>query len=233
MNTAAQLFFAPLALVTLTVAVFAVGEWLYHRLGKITFLQPVLIAIFLLVFLLKMTGLSYDRYWAGTTALHFLLGPAIVALAVPLYENLRKARSVIVPVMGVLLLGGAWVTGSALLLGLLFHLDRLMLMALTTKSVTVPIALGIAEKIGGVAPLTIVGVFTTGMTGIMITPTLLRWARVTDPVVQGFTLGLTSHAFGVVTAVEFGSEAVAFASLGMVLMGCASAILVPVIFRLL
>ncbi len=233
MNQVTQLFFDPLALVTLTVAAFAIGAWFYHRLGKVPVLQPVLIAIFILVLLLKVSGLSYDRYWTGTTALHFLLGPAIVALAVPLYENLRKASSVIVPVMGMLFLAGAWVTGSALLLGLLFHLDRLMLISLTTKSVTVPIALGIAEKIGGAAPLTIIGVFTTGMTGIMITPTLLRWARVKDPVVQGFTLGLTSHAFGVITAVEFGTEAVAFASLGMVLMGCASAVLVPAIFRLI
>jgi putative effector of murein hydrolase len=233
MSKAAHLFFDPLALVTLTVAVFAIGGWLYHRLGRITFLQPVLIAILLVVLLLKSTGLSYDRYWAGTTALHFLLGPAIVALAVPLYENLRKARSVIFPVLGTLLLGGVWVTGSALLLGLLFHLDRLMLISLTTKSVTVPIGLAIAEKIGGVVPLTIISVFTTGITGIICTPSLLRWARISDPVVSGFTLGLTSHAFGVVRALEFGSEAVAFASLGMVLMGCASAIVVPAIFRLL
>ena len=180
----------------------------------------------------KIANVPYERYWAGTTALHFLLGPAIVALAVPLYENLRKARAVILPVLGALLAGGLWVTGSALLLGWLFHLDRLMLISLTTKSVTVPIGLAVAEKIGGTIPLTVISVFTTGVTGIMITPSLLKWTGVRDPVVSGFTLGLTSHAFGVVRAMDFGSEAVAFASLGMVLMGCASAVLVPAIFRM-
>lgn len=222
----------PLVLVAFTIAAFAVGGWLYHRLGRITFLQPVLLAILLVVVALEITGVPYERYWAGTTALHFLLGPAIVALAVPLYENLRKARSVIVPVLGALLAGGVWVTGSALVLGLLFHLDRLMLISLTTKSVTVPIGLAVAEKIGGTVPLTIISVFTTGITGIIVTPALLRWAGVRDPVVSGFTLGLTSHAFGVVRAMDFGSEAVAFASLGMVLMGCTSAIVVPAVFRL-
>ncbi|HYX54386.1 MAG TPA: LrgB family protein [Candidatus Limnocylindrales bacterium] len=226
-------FVDSLVLVTLTIALYAVGVWLYQRLGRIGALQPVLIAIFFVVLGLKLTGFSYDRYWAGTKALHFLLGPAIVALAVPLYENLQKERRVMWPVLGTLLAGGVWVTGSALLLGVIFRLDHLMLISLTTKSVTVPIALAIAEKIGGVAPLTVISVFTTGITGIICTPAFLRWARVTDPAVSGFTLGLTSHAFGVVRALELGSEAVAFASLGMVLMGCASAVIVPAIFRLL
>ncbi len=229
----AHRYLDPLALVTLTIAIYAVGVWLYHRLGRISALQPVLITIFFVVLGLKFTGFSYDGYWAGTRALHFLLGPAIVALAVPLYENLQKARRVLWPVLGTLVAGGVWVTGSALLLGLLFRLDHLMLISLTTKSVTVPIALAIAEKIGGVAPLTVVSVFTTGITGIVCTPAFLRRLRVTDPAVSGFTLGLTSHAFGVVRALELGSEAVAFASLGMVLMGCASAVIVPAIFRLL
>jgi putative effector of murein hydrolase len=229
----AHKFLDPVLLVSATITAYACGVWLYHRLGRISFLQPVLITILLVVLALKFTAFPYDRYWAGTTALHFLLGPAIVALAVPLYENLQKAHRVIWPVLGTLLAGGAWVTGSALLLGLLFRLDRLMLISLTTKSVTVPIALAIAEKIGGVVPLTIISVFTTGITGIICTPAFLRWARVTDPAVSGFTLGLTSHAFGVVRALELGSEAVAFASLGMVLMGCASALLVPMLFRLL
>jgi putative effector of murein hydrolase len=232
MTSHPSLLVDPLALVACSIAAYAAGVWLYHRLGKIIFLQPILLAIFLLVVALEITGLPYERYWAGTTTLHFLLGPAIVALAVPLYENLRKARAVIVPVMGSLLAGGLWVTGSALLLGWLFHLDRLMLLSLTTKSVTVPIGLAVAEKIGGTIPLTVISVFTTGVTGIMITPSLLKWAGVCDPVVSGFTLGLTSHAFGVVRAMDFGSEAVAFASLGMVLMGCTSAVLVPAIFRL-
>ncbi len=228
-----MLFDHPLGLVTLTIALYLAGEWLYERSGRNPFLQPVLLPILMLVLLLKITGFPYERYFERTTPLHFLLGPAIVALSVPLYENLRQAKSALVPVFLSVLVGGLVVTGSALALGLLFHLERLMEISLTTKSVTVPIALAVAEKIGGVATLTIVSVFTTGLTGITLTPLLLKLARIDDNRVSGFTLGLTSHAFGVARSLEYGLEAVAFATLGMTLMGCASAILVPVVFRLL
>lgn len=228
-----MIFDNSLALIALTVAAFAGGGWLYQHSGKVAVLQPVLIAILLMAGFLIAIRFPYDRYLERTMPLHFLLGPAIVALAVPLYENLRKARSLLVPVLGTFLLAGIWVTGSALMLGVLFKLDRLMELSLTTKSVTVPIGLAVAEKIGGVVPLTILSVFTTGVLGVVITPSLLRLAGIRDPMVSGFTLGLTSHAFGIARSVEMGNEAVAFATLAMVLMGCTSAIVVPVVFRLL
>lgn len=222
-----------LGLVALTVAGYVAGEWIYLRTGRIPALQPVLVPIALMAAFIRFNGIAYERYFELTTPLHFLLGTAIVALAVPLYENLQRARSALFPVFGTLVAGGVLVTGSALALGALFRLDRLMEISLTTKSVTVPIALAIAQKIGGTIPLTVVSVFTTGVAGIIATPTLLRIAGIRDPRVSGFTLGLTSHAFGIVRSLEFGSEAVAFATLGMTLMGCASAVVVPVIFRLL
>lgn len=220
-----------LGLIALTVGGYAAGEWIYERSGRLPVLQPVLLPIVLLAVWLRLNGIAYERYFELTTPLHFLLGTAIVALAVPLYENLQRARSALLPVFGTLIAGGILVTGSALALGALFRLDSLMEISLTTKSVTVPIALAIAQKIGGTIPLTVIGVFTTGLTGIIATPALLRLAGVRDPRVCGFTLGLTSHAFGIVRALEFGSEAVAFATLGMTLMGCASAVVVPIVFH--
>ncbi|MBZ5520806.1 MAG: LrgB family protein [Acidobacteriia bacterium] len=220
-----------LGLIALTIGGYAAGEWIYERTGRIPVLQPVLLPIVLMAAWIKINGIPFERYFELTTPLHFLLGTAIVALAVPLYENLQRARSALLPVFGTLIAGGVLVTGSALALGALFRLDRLMEISLTTKSVTVPIGLAIAQKIGGTIPLTVISVFTTGTIGIVATPTLLRLAGVRDPRVCGFTLGLTSHAFGIVRSLEFGSEAVAFATLGMTLMGCGSAIVVPVIFR--
>lgn len=222
-----------LGLITLTIGGYAAGEWLYERSGRFPLLQPVLVPIFLMGAWIKLRGIPFERYFELTTPVHFLLGTAIVALAVPLYENLQRARSAIVPVLFTLAVGGVLVTGSALALGALFRLDRLMEISLTTKSVTVPIGLAIAAKIGGTIPLTVISVFTTGISGIIMTPALLRWAGVTDERVCGFTLGLTSHALGVVRSLEYGSEAAAFATLGMTLMGCASAVVVPVVFRLL
>jgi len=222
-----------LGLIAITVVVFAAGSYLYQRSGKFPVLQPVLIAILAIVIMLLLTGLPYDQYYEGTSALHSLLGPTIVALAVPLFDNLRKARTVLLPLLGSVLLGGLAVTGSALLLGQIFGLDFLMELSLATKSVTAPIALSVAEKIGGSVPLTILSVFTTGILGVIVTPSILRWVNIKDPVVTGFTLGITSHAFGIARSVELGSEAVAFATLGMALMGCGSALLVPTLFRLI
>jgi len=220
-------------MIALTVAGYVAGEWIYLRTGRIPALQPVLVPIAIMAVFIKLQGISYERYFELTTPLHFLLGTAIVALAVPLYENLQRARNALLPVFATVIAGGLLVTGSALALGALFRLDRLMEISLTTKSVTVPIALAIAQKIGGTVPLTVVSVFATGVAGIIATPALLRAAGVRDPRVSGFTLGLTSHAFGIVRSLELGSEAVAFATLGMTLMGCGSAVVVPVIFRLL
>jgi putative effector of murein hydrolase len=222
-----------LALIGITVAVFVGAGWLYQRSGKLAFLQPVLIAIVALSVLVFVTRFSYDTYFEATRPLHIFLGPAIVALAVPLYENLRKARTMLIPVFGTVLVGGALVILSALVLGLVFGLPYLLEISLATKSVTAPIALAVAEKIGGIVPLTILSVFTTGLLGTVITPPLLSLLGVQDPMLKGFTLGLTSHAFGVARSAEFGTEAVAFATLAMALMGCATAILVPIAFRLL
>jgi putative effector of murein hydrolase len=225
------LFNTSLGLIGITLCGYAAGEWIYARTGKLPVLQPVLIATALMIGWVKLNRIPYERYFELNTPLHFLLGTAIVALAVPLYENLQKARSALFTVFSTLISGGLLVTGSALALGMLFRLDRLMEISLTTKSVTVAIGLAIAQKIGGTVPLTIVSVFATGVIGITATPALLRAAGVRDPRVAGFTLGLTSHAFGIVRSLEFGSESVAFATLGMTLMGCASAVIVPVVFR--
>ncbi|WP_349370292.1 LrgB family protein [Salinarimonas sp.] len=222
----------PLFLVGTTLGAFQLGQLLYERSGKLPVLQPVLVAIACMVVFLLISDVPYETYHEGTRMLHLLLGPAIVALAVPLAENLRKARSALGPVLVTLALGGAGVTLSALLIGRLAGLDGAMLLSLATKTVSAPIALGVAEAIGGDASLTILSVFTTGIFGVIATPTILRLLRVEDEAVRGFTLGLTSHAFGIARSLEISSQAAAFATLGMGLMGCATAIAVPVLYAL-
>lgn len=222
-----------LMFLAITVAAYAAGTRIYRRSGNLALFHPVLIAIVAVIILLLVTGVPYERYFDRTVPLHSLLGPAIVALAVPLYENLRKAREALLVVFATLFTAGAFVVATAMVLGLIFRLDPAMELSLTTKSVTAPIALAVAGKIGGYVPLTILSVFCSGISGALLAPTILRWTGVRKPMVTGFTLGLTSHAFGIVRSMEFGSEAVAFATLGMALMGCTTAVLLPLIFRLL
>lgn len=222
-----SLLASPLFLVGATLGAFQIGQIVYERTGRLAVLQPVLIAIACMAALLLASGLPYEVYREGTAMLHLMLGPAIVALAVPLRENLRKARALLAPMLATLVLGGVAVTGSALALGALVGLEGTALLSLTTKSVSAPIALGVAEAIGGDVSLTILAVFTTGIAGVIVTPALLRLLRVEDEAVRGFTLGLTSHAFGIARALEIGPRAGAFATLGMGMMGCATAIGVP------
>jgi len=222
----------PIALVGMTIGAFHLGQTLYERSGRLPVLQPVLIAIASMVAFLAASGISYDTYYQATGMLHLLLGPAIVALAVPLHENLVKARSSLGPVFAALLLGGGGVILSALVIGRLAGLDAQMELSLLTKSVSAPIALGVAEKLGGDPSLTILSVFTTGIFGVVVTPTILRLIGIEDESVRGFTLGLTSHAFGIARSLEISSQAAAFATLGMGLMGCATALAVPTLMKL-
>ncbi len=226
-------FSTALSLILVTVVAFAVGNLMYEKSGKFPLLQPVLIATSIVAVFLKITDLPYDMYFQATKPLHDLLGPTIVALAVPLYANLAKARFLLFPIFATIIVGGCVVTLSAIFLGWCFGLGEPMNLALATKSVTAPIAVLIAEKIGTGGPLIIFTVFLTGIFGVIVIPNLLRVLGITDRAVIGLTLGLTSHTFGIARSADFGSESMAFATLGMSLMGCACAVLIPVLFRLL
>ncbi|MFN3688373.1 LrgB family protein [Salinarimonas sp.] len=228
--SAAPLLAHPLVLVGTTVGAFQLGTLLYERSGRLAILQPVLIAILAMVAFLAVTGMPYATYLEGTTMLHLLIAPAIVALAVPLHDNLRKARAALPALLATLAIGGTGIVLSALAIGFAFGLDHAMLVSLATKSVSAPIALGVAERIGGDPALTVLSVFVTGILGVIVTPALLRLLRVEDEAIRGFTLGVAAHAFGIARALEIGPKAAAFATLGMGLMGCAIAFLVPLAF---
>lgn len=231
--SAASLLAHPLVLVGTTIGAFQLGTLLYERSGRLAILQPVLIAILAMIAFLVVTGTTYAAYLEGTAMLHLLIAPAIVALAVPLHDDLRKARAALPSLFATLAIGGAAVVLSALAIGLAFGLDQAMLVSLTTKSVSAPIALGVAERIGGDPGLTVLSVFVTGILGVIVAPVLLRLLRVEDEAVYGFTLGVCAHAFGIARALEISPQAAAFATLGMGLMGCAVAFLVPLAFVLL
>lgn len=196
-------------------------------------LQPVLFSMSVLVAVLLLTGLDYAEYSASVTPLTLLLGPTTVALAVPLYLNLRRIRQLFMPILVTLLVAGVFATVSGVLLGWLLGAERLVLMTLAPKSVTSPIAMLVADEIGGVAALAAVFVMITGVLGAMFGPALLDLARVRHPAARGMAMGMTAHAVGTSRALQEGEECGAFSALAMSLMGVATAVLLPLLIALI
>ena len=191
------------------------------------FLQPVLVSMLLVIGVLISCGLSYAEYRKSTEIMGILLGPATVALAVPLYLNLRRIRQLFWPIFTTLVIGGVLATGLCVLLGWWFGAEHMMLMTMAPKSVTSPIAMLVAEQIGGVAALAAVFVLITGVIGAMIGPAYLSRLGVHSPEARGMALGMTAHAVGTSVALQESEECGAFAALAMSLMGVATAVFLP------
>jgi len=222
---------SPLLHLTLTLAAYVAGDWLYEKSGRLPLCNPVLLAVAMLVALLTATGTDYQTYFEGAQFVHFMLGPATVALAVPLYRQFDKVRESAAAIV-VSLVGGS-LAAIAAAVGVAWALDAggQTLVSLAPKSVTAPVAMGIAEKLGGLPSLTAVLVITTGVLGATIAATVFRVARITDARARGFALGITSHGIGTARALQMSEVAGAFSALAMGLNALATALLLPLLYR--
>jgi predicted murein hydrolase (TIGR00659 family) len=218
----------PLFGVGITLAVYQLALAAYER-TRWVFLQPVLVSMAVLIGILLVAGLTYEEYRESTFLLSVLLGPTTVALAVPLFLNLRRIRQLFWPTLITLLVAGTFATVLGVALAWAFGAERMMLMTMAPKSVTSPIAMLVAEQIGGVAALAAVFVLITGVLGAMCGPELLRRIGVHHPAAQGLALGITAHAVGTARALQEGEESGAFAALAMSLMGMLTAVALPLV----
>jgi len=223
---------SPLLGLTITLLAYQGAYWLYRRTNFNPLLNPVLLAIIMLVAALKLTNTPYQTYFDGAQFVHFLLGPATVALAVPLYAQSDKLRALLLPLGGALLAGSLTAIISVLGIGWLLGAGETTLLSLAPKSVTAPIAMGISEKIGGIPSLTAVLVIMTGVSGAMMAKYVLDALRVRDHGVRGFAVGVAAHGIGTARAFQLSEEAGAFAGLGMGLNGLLTAILMPLMLAL-
>ncbi|PTQ67471.1 LrgB family protein [Pseudomonas sp. GV071] len=196
------------------------------------FLQPVLVSMLAVIGVLLACGLSYDEYKVSAQALTIFLGPATVALAVPLFLNLKRIRQLFWPTLLTLLIGGVVATGMGVLLAWWFGADHMMLMSMAPKSVTSPIAMLVADQIGGIGALAAVFVLITGVIGAILGPELMRRVGVRHPAAQGLAMGMTAHAVGTSRALQEGEECGAFAALAMSLMGVGTAVALPLVVAL-
>jgi predicted murein hydrolase (TIGR00659 family) len=221
----------PLLGLTLTLVAYQGAYWLYQRSGMNPAANPVAIAVAIIVALLTLTGTPYATYFDGAQFVHFLLGPATVALAVPLYAQLPRLKRMLGPALLALAIGSVTAIVSAIAVGWALGASRPTLMSLAPKSVTTPIAMGIAEKIGGLPSLTAVLVVTTGILGAIGAQWLFRLLRIKDEAVQGFAIGVAAHGIGTARAFQISETMGAFAALAMGLNGLATALLLPIMIR--
>ena len=223
---------SPLLGLTVTLLAYQAAYWLYEKAKLNPLANPVALAVAMLVALLWFTDTPYPTYFEGAQFVHFLLGPATVALAVPLYANLETLKRNLLPLGGALLAGSATAVVSAVGIGWLLGASRETLLSLAPKSVTTPIAMGIAEKLGGLPSLTAVLVVTTGILGAVLARGTLNLLRVKDHAVRGFAVGIAAHGIGTARAFQVSETMGAFAGLGMGLNGMATAFLFPVLVTL-
>lgn len=222
----------PLLWLAATVGAYACGDMVFRATRRNPLANPVLIAVCILAVVLKVTGTPYATYFEGAQFVHFLLGPATVALALPLFDNLSHLRRVLVPVLASLVVGSVVATFSALLIASWMGVDDLLLVSLAPKSATAPVAIGISQELGGSPTLTAVLVILTGITGAVLATPLLNMLGVKDWRARGFAVGLVSHGIGTARALQVHPTAGAFAGLGMATNAVATAILAPLILGL-
>lgn len=220
---------SPLLGLTVTLLAYQGAWWLSKRAHFHPFANPVLLAVAALVLLLKLTGTPYPTYFDGAQFVHFLLGPATVALAIPLYAQLPRLRAMAFPLLAALLAGSLTATVSAVAIGRLFGASEASLLSLAPKSVTTPVAMGIAERIGGLPSLTAVLVITTGILGAVSARFIYRALGIADHAVRGFAVGVASHGIGTARAFQVSEQAGAFSGLAMGLNALLTALLVPLL----
>jgi predicted murein hydrolase (TIGR00659 family) len=223
---------SPLLGLTVTLAAYQGAYWIYAKANMNPLANPVAISVAALVALLWFTGTPYPVYFEGAQFVHFLLGPATVALAVPLYANLATLKKNLLPLGGALLAGSLTAAVSAVGIGWALGASRETLLSLAPKSVTTPIAMGIAEKIGGLPSLTAVLVVCTGVLGAVLARGTLNLLRIEDHAVRGFAVGVAAHGIGTARAFQVSETMGAFAGLAMGLNGLATAFLFPALLRL-
>lgn len=223
----------PLFWLTLTLIAYGAGHWCFERSGANPIVNPVAIAAGLLIALLLGTGTPYETYFDGAQFVHFMLGPATVALAIPLYRHLPRVKAALIPMLAALFAGAATAVGTAVGVAAAMGVSRETLLSLAPKSVTTPIAMGISESIGGLPSLTASMVIATGVIGAIFVTPLLNLMRLSDWRARGFAVGVAAHGIGTARAFQVNQIAGVFAAIAMGMNGVVTALLAPLVTLLL
>ncbi len=223
----------PLFGLTATLAVYTTAQAGYERFGRAAWANPVLWSVVGIGVVLVVTRTPYPSYFAGAQFVHVLLGPAVVALGWPLWQRRDELKRRAGALLLAALAGGVAAGGSAVAIGWALGLPPEVLRSLAPKSVTAPVAMGIAERIGGVPALAAVFAVLTGMVGALSAPYLFNAMRIKDWPVRGFALGTTSHGIGAARALQVHADAGAYAGIALGLQVLLASLLLPLVLRLI
>jgi predicted murein hydrolase (TIGR00659 family) len=219
----------PLTWLIATLAAFKLGIIIYEKFNKHTLLQPIIIAYVIILSLIVFTNTSFEEYFKSVEIIHFFLGPATVALALPLYKNLKYVKSLFIPIVLTLFIAGVFSIVIAISLLYIFGAELPTILSMTTKSITAPIAIITSEQIGAIPSLAVGFVLITGIIGALFGTIVFKIFKVKNDTSKGFALGLVSHGIGTARAIEISEKAGAFSALAMGLSGIFTAIFLPMI----
>ena len=222
----------PLFGLTATLLAYLLAQAVYHSVGQAPWANPVLWTVLLLALVLTFSGTAYPTYFSGAQFIHFLLGPAVVALAWPLWQRRNELRQRARPLLVAALAGGIAASGSAVLIGWSLGLPQDLLRSLAPKSVTAPVAMGIAEQLGGIPALAAVFAVLTGLIGAISAKYLFDLCGVAAAPVRGFALGTASHGIGAARAMQVNADMGAYAGLALGIQVVLGAVLIPLVARL-
>ncbi|MCP1451475.1 LrgB family protein [Priestia megaterium] len=223
-----QEFFIALFIIIATVALYLVMAKIYVRFSY-PILIPVLTTTVFVILLLLAFHISYDEYMIGGKWINSLLGPAVVALAYPLYKQREMLVKYSIPIIGGVFVGLFAGMISGLVFAEVFGIDRSLILSIVPKSITTPVAIQIATGLGGVPSITVVFVMIAGFSGVILGPLLLKWIRIKSSLGKGIALGSASHALGTSKAFEYGELTVSMSSVSMTLSAVLGSVFGPIV----
>lgn len=227
-----ELLTSPLWGIILSIVAFELGLWIYRR-TKITFFNPLLIAILVVLGTLVFFDIDFDQYNVGGQYLTFFLGPATVILAVPLYHQRKLLKRNLVPILGSVVVGCITAITSVHLLARAFGLEEAVGVSMVPKSVTTPIGIELSSQLGGVPSITVAMIVLTGIFGAVAGPAFCRLFGIKDPVAVGLSMGTASHALGTTRAMELGETEGAMSGLSIGLAGLITVFMAPLLLGFL
>lgn len=210
----------------ISLASYAMGVWLRKKTG-LSFVNPLLVSILLVIGFLLLTGVSYNSYAAGSEIISYLLTPATICLAVPLYQQFNLLKKNWKAVVAGLVSGVLSSLVCILLMALLFKFDHNTYVTFLPKSITTAIGMGVAEEYGGYVSLAVIVIVITGVIGNVLAEAVLKLFRIEEPIAKGIAIGSSSHAVGTTKAMELGQIEGAMSSLSIVVCGLLTVILAP------
>jgi predicted murein hydrolase (TIGR00659 family) len=224
---------SPLLWLTLTVLTYAFADAFSLATKRHPLANPVLHSVWIIGAFLLLTGTSYTTYFAGAQFVHFLLGPATVALAIPLYENRKTVAAAILPMLVALVVGSVSAIVSVVVLAEVAELPRAVILSIAPKSVTAGVAMGISDTLHADPSLTAVAVILTGIMGAIIVTPLMNRVGITDFRARGFAAGLAAHGIGTARAFQVDPVAGVFSGIALGLNALVTSLLVPLAVTLL